>query len=176
MNSIKLKQLGISIFLVLCFFVSVAHATDYSSTNFIVRDPVISFIAGESTSTNFDLFSSADGSAIGQSTSDSFTVRSGFLYYPAPPPPPPSPTPPPPPPPSGGGGGGGGGGPSGKTLVVTTTPTPPGEVPSVPAETILIFHGHASTESIIHILQNGIPLLTTTRTNPDGTFTLTIPN
>jgi len=76
-------------------------ATDFTSTNFIVKDPVIEPGAGFSTSTNFRLWSSIGQDAIGLSATTSFGLRGGFLYFPAVAAPPPSP---PPPPPTGGAG------------------------------------------------------------------------
>ena len=57
------------------------NATDYGSTNFIVRDPVISVSGVKATSTTFQIYSSLGQTAIGQASSTSFTVRSGFQYY-----------------------------------------------------------------------------------------------
>lgn len=72
------------IFFFSLFGVLLAQATDYSSTNFIIRDPVISTGGVKATSTTFQVFSSLGQTAIGQSTSTDFTIRSGFLYYPEP--------------------------------------------------------------------------------------------
>jgi hypothetical protein len=82
-------------------------ATDFSSLNFIVRDPVTNAGAGFGTSSSFQLFGSFGQTAIGKSSTSSFSVQSGFLYFPAPAPPPPPPPSPSPTPSSGGGGGGG---------------------------------------------------------------------
>lgn len=60
-----------------------AIATDFSSSNFIVRDPVLSGGGGYSTSDNFQLFSAFSQPAIGVGTSDSRELRAGFLYFPA---------------------------------------------------------------------------------------------
>lgn len=70
----------------LSFFATilVVQATDYSSTNFTIRDPVINIGGNRATSTGFDIYSSLGQAAIGQSTSTDFILRSGFLYYPAP--------------------------------------------------------------------------------------------
>lgn len=69
-------------FIFLCFF-SVAGAIDLTSTNFIIRDPIIGTLGEEgATSTSFQLISSGHTSLsdIG-GTSTSFQVRYGFLYY-----------------------------------------------------------------------------------------------
>ncbi len=61
---------------------------EYTSTNFTVRDPVITIEGGRSTSASFEYFSSTGQTVIGESTSTNFTVRSGFLYFPEETPPP----------------------------------------------------------------------------------------
>jgi len=58
-------------------------AEDYSSTNFILRDPVITIEGGRSTSAGFEYFSSSGQIAPGESTSAGFILRAGFLYFPA---------------------------------------------------------------------------------------------
>ncbi|GEM_PF-2916388 len=82
-----------------------ARATDYTNTNFIVRDPVITAEGGRSTTSNFEYFSSSGQTTAGQSSSTDFIHRAGFLYFPtgSSPSPTPSPTPTPSPSPSGGG-------------------------------------------------------------------------
>lgn len=77
-----------------------AKATDFTSSNFIVRDPVMSSGGVYSTSDTFQLYSSFAQPAIGRSTSDNRELRAGFLYFPQPaaaasPTPTPSPSPPP---------------------------------------------------------------------------------
>ena len=47
-------------------------ATDYTSSNFIVRDPVISDGGSRSTSNSFELYSSVGQIAAGTSTSSNF--------------------------------------------------------------------------------------------------------
>lgn len=59
-----------------------AYATDYTSSSFIIRDPVISISGGTSTSGSFELFENLGNVAIGTSSSASFELRSGFLYFP----------------------------------------------------------------------------------------------
>lgn len=63
--------------------VSFLRADDYSSTNFILRDPVITVEGGRSTSTSFEYFSSTGQSVAGEGTSSNFIYRAGFLYFPA---------------------------------------------------------------------------------------------
>ena len=72
-----------------------ARATEYTSRNFQVLDPV-QFPGGFSSSASFRLFDALAQISIGTSTSGSYEVRSGFLYFPAPTPAPastPAPTP-----------------------------------------------------------------------------------
>ena len=99
--------------LVLFFVPQTLRATDFSSSNFKVRDPVSSSGGSFATSSSFQLWSSFAQPAIGKSTSASNELRAGFFYFtdvsPTPPPPPPPEPPPstglgsvpPPPPPSG---------------------------------------------------------------------------
>lgn len=58
-----------------------ALATDYTSTNFITRDPIQSNLGGNSTSTNFQQQQSGGEPVIGESNSSNFILRSGFLYF-----------------------------------------------------------------------------------------------
>ncbi|MCH7828250.1 hypothetical protein IH982_00030 [Patescibacteria group bacterium] len=58
-----------------------AHAVDFSSTNFILRDPVITVEGGRSTSASFEFLSSTGQPIIGESTSAGFIHRAGFLYF-----------------------------------------------------------------------------------------------
>ncbi len=70
------------IFVVIASFVPLAaFATDYSSSNFIVKDPVIEEGAGRRTSTSFIELESIGQNAIGISNSSNFTLKSGFLYF-----------------------------------------------------------------------------------------------
>ncbi|MFH0806181.1 MAG: hypothetical protein V1885_00405 [Candidatus Brennerbacteria bacterium] len=59
-------------------------ATDYSSTNFVVKDPVIAPGSGFATSSAFQLWSVIGEPAIGISAGGTFTLKGGFLYFPAP--------------------------------------------------------------------------------------------
>ena len=70
------------LFVFFSVFAPLAQATDFTSTNFILRDPVVTIEGGYSSSTNFQFFSSTGQNAIGETTSTSFTQRSGFLYFP----------------------------------------------------------------------------------------------
>lgn len=79
-------------------------ATEFTSPSFKVLDPVISVGGGRATSTAFQLEQSSGQPGIGISSSASFELRGGFLYFPAPAPAPaPASAPPPAPPPAGGG-------------------------------------------------------------------------
>lgn len=92
--------------LLAAFFLAVpviAAATDFSSTNFTVKDPILSGGGGFATSSSFKLWSSFAQLAIGTSTATNFGVRSGFLYF-VDPTSTPTPTPTPSPSPSDGGG------------------------------------------------------------------------
>jgi len=63
-------------------FFSLAQAVDYQSTNFILRDPVITIEGGRGTSTSFEYFSSTSQLGKGESTSTSYIQRPGFLFFP----------------------------------------------------------------------------------------------
>ena len=69
------------LFCSLCLAPNLVYATDYSSTNFILRDPVITIGGGRATSTSFELFSSVGQTIIGENTSLNFIQRAGFLYF-----------------------------------------------------------------------------------------------
>jgi hypothetical protein len=56
-------------------------ATDFSSSNFILRDPVMSIEGGQTTSSSFQLLSSTGQTDNGLSSSASFDSRAGFLYF-----------------------------------------------------------------------------------------------
>lgn len=75
----------ILLLITLLSFVAVkAGATDFTSQNFMVKDPVVKLGAGFSTSTGFQLFSSLGQDAIGRSSGEDFILQSGFLYFSAP--------------------------------------------------------------------------------------------
>lgn len=69
-------------FFALNLFSAPVAAEDYSSTNFILRDPVVTIGGERSTSANFEYFSSSGQIATGETTSANFIGRSGFLYFP----------------------------------------------------------------------------------------------
>jgi hypothetical protein len=104
------------VFVMSVFSISLVSADDYTSSSFILRDPVISAEGGESSSTTFQYISSGGQLAPGESLSSSFIYRAGFLYFPAgsvvvnP---------------GGGGGGGGGGGSSSGGSII------PGQYPVI---------------------------------------------
>ncbi len=58
-----------------------ALAVDYTSSNFIVRDPVISPGSGYASSGSFQYFMNIGQTVIGESSAGGFIERSGFLYY-----------------------------------------------------------------------------------------------
>lgn len=73
------KLLG---FLSLSFFIfSVAHASDLTSTNFIIKDPIVGTGGGYGTSTNFQLISAGHTTLSGVGSSTNFITHYGFLYY-----------------------------------------------------------------------------------------------
>lgn len=76
-----MNKIFFPIFLFLIFAFSI-YAEDYTSSNFILRDPVITIAGGRSTSSSFEFFSSTGQTAPGESTSSGFTYRAGFLYFP----------------------------------------------------------------------------------------------
>lgn len=79
----KLSQnLGLFFVLSLFFLSSALHAADLTSTNFIIKDPVIGTGSGYSSSSSFGLNSSGNTNIQGYSSSASFIGKYGFLYYP----------------------------------------------------------------------------------------------
>ena len=76
-------MVAVAIFLLwLTFLTFSAHAEDYVSPNFILRDSVITIEGGKATSPSFEYYSSGGQLITGESTSSSFIQRAGFLYYP----------------------------------------------------------------------------------------------
>ncbi len=73
---------GILLLALLSPTISSLKAADYSSSNFILRDPVITVGGGRSISTSFEYFSSMGQTITGESTSSTFITKSGFLYFP----------------------------------------------------------------------------------------------
>lgn len=59
----------------------ISFATDYSSTNFKVNNPVIEELGGFSTSTSFQLIGTIPYISSGRSTSTSYGNNPGFLGY-----------------------------------------------------------------------------------------------
>lgn len=56
-------------------------AMDLTSTNFIIKDPIIGTSGGYGTSTNFQLISAGHTTLSGVGSSTNFITRYGFLYY-----------------------------------------------------------------------------------------------
>ncbi len=69
--------LGISVLLPLMPI----RAEDATSTNFILRAPILDDFGGRSTSTGFESFNAGGQISTGESTSTNFILRAGFLYF-----------------------------------------------------------------------------------------------
>lgn len=82
MNMYRIKQVFGLLVTVLFLSATVAHGTDLTSTDFIIRDPIVGTGGGYSSSTNFGSYLSGDMTTIGRGTSASFEGRYGFLWYP----------------------------------------------------------------------------------------------
>jgi hypothetical protein len=69
--------------LILGFFLfsTLVYARDLTSTNFIIRDPIIGTFGNYGTSTNFELFTAGNMNLSGVGSSASFQTRYGFLYF-----------------------------------------------------------------------------------------------
>lgn len=80
-HTIFKKVLGV-VFLLALVWVPCVYATDLSSTNFIIRDPLVGTGGSFGTSTSFSAFGSGDMTMIGRAASASFEGRYGFLWYP----------------------------------------------------------------------------------------------
>jgi hypothetical protein len=80
-NNFFKKIISIIAFFIL-FFSFAVYASDLTSTNFIIRDPVVGTGGSYGTSTNFKLFSSGNPSFSGTGSSTNFIGRYGFLYFP----------------------------------------------------------------------------------------------
>lgn len=78
----SISCLFVLIFAAVSVFTPLAQATDYTSSSFILRDPVVTFGGIRATSTSFRLYTSLGQTVIGANTSTSFRQRSGFLYFP----------------------------------------------------------------------------------------------
>jgi hypothetical protein len=83
MKQIETKRFAVCLLLLGLFFLwsKSGSATDYSSSNFTVKDPVLDGGSSSSTSSNFGLGQSVNQVAPGKSTSVSFQLWSGFQYY-----------------------------------------------------------------------------------------------
>lgn len=82
MRVIGIVARTIAMFAVLLFgIIGPVLATDFSSSNFILRDPVMVIEAGESTSTSFRLISSTGQANTGSNSSATFTSLIGFEYF-----------------------------------------------------------------------------------------------
>lgn len=81
--SLRLFFISVSCLVFVCVLVGAinAGATEYSSTNFKVLDPVM-FSAGYSTSTNYKLTDTLFQINAGTSTANNFGINAGFLYFP----------------------------------------------------------------------------------------------
>ncbi len=77
-----LQQILGAALLVSFFAVTFVSASDLTSTSFIIRDPLVGTGGSFGSSTSFKAFGSGDMTNIGRSTSTSFEVREGFLWYP----------------------------------------------------------------------------------------------
>jgi hypothetical protein len=76
------KLIAYFIFSFIFFFASLnAIALDLSSTNFIIKDPVVGTGGGYGTSTNFTAFTGGDLVLTGTGTSTNFATLYGFLYF-----------------------------------------------------------------------------------------------
>lgn len=75
------KVLGVAI-MSLVLFVPLVYGADLTSTNFIVKDPIVGSGGGFSTSSNFGSYFSGDLTMIGAGSSTSFEGRYGFLWFP----------------------------------------------------------------------------------------------
>lgn len=81
-NKIHFLKVILFFFIVSFIFHSSIQAADLTSTNFIVRDPVIGTGGGFGTSASFQLFSEGDTIFTGVNDSLNFIGHYGFLYFP----------------------------------------------------------------------------------------------
>lgn len=77
-----MKKILIAILLLFGAFFSHALAIDFSSSNFIVRDPITSTGGGRSTAGSFEVFSGSGSITTGEIIASGFVLRSGFFYFP----------------------------------------------------------------------------------------------
>lgn len=74
----------VTFLILLCSFIAtVVLAQEFSSTNFVDSNPVVSMGGAKSTSTNFQLFSGSGQVIIGENSSSAFISRAGFFYFPS---------------------------------------------------------------------------------------------
>jgi hypothetical protein len=76
------KQLLLFLVLFGLLGATVVLAQEFTSTNFVDSNPVVTMGGGKSTSTNIQLFSGAGQTVIGESSSTAFTSLAGFFYFP----------------------------------------------------------------------------------------------
>lgn len=77
-----LRYVPAPVVIVLVMLAAVAGATDYTSTNFISRDPVIDSFGGFSSGAeDFNQLNCGGQTVIGESTSSNFVWRAGFCYF-----------------------------------------------------------------------------------------------
>ncbi|MBP6858176.1 MAG: hypothetical protein KBC11_03265 [Candidatus Pacebacteria bacterium] len=75
------KFFGVALLLGLVY-VPVVSASDMTSSNFIIRDPLVGTGGSYGSSASFQAFGSGDLTNIGRSSSTSFEGRYGFLWFP----------------------------------------------------------------------------------------------
>jgi len=80
-QSVKITPLIIFASVLISLSAGLVFADEYTSTDYKVSEPVM-FSGGFSSSTDFQLFGAISQISIGTSTSASFGVNSGFLYFP----------------------------------------------------------------------------------------------
>ncbi len=68
-------------FFIVLFSTASVFAMDLTSTNFVIKDPIIGTGGGFGTSTNFQLISAGHTLLSGIGSSTNFITRYGFLYY-----------------------------------------------------------------------------------------------
>lgn len=78
------KKALFTAFILSALLYGTSEATDFSSDNFVIKDPVITPSAGFSLSSSFKLHSTLGQEAIGVSTANTFVLKGGFLYFPSP--------------------------------------------------------------------------------------------
>ncbi|MBI3046010.1 MAG: hypothetical protein HYY86_00485 [Candidatus Harrisonbacteria bacterium] len=78
---LRLKILINLILPAILFSAALVFAADFTSPNFIFRDPVIDVFGGVATSSSFQQGIVGGQNALGESTSTNFVVLSGFLYF-----------------------------------------------------------------------------------------------